>query len=241
MMDERGHNRMGRGRGARLLTLLVVALPLAVAGCTRDGEFQAISMWNESRLKPMEESPLPSEASSARMIPAGTVARGEPSWDDPVASGRRAGRLVTASPIPVTQVMLARGQERYNVYCAPCHGRLGDGAGLIVKRGFPAPPDYTIRRLRDAPLGHYFDVITNGYGIMYPYADRVPVADRWAIASYIRVLQRTRPEVPRETGIEERRRARALVSPPSANRPRVSQPSRGAEVDPRITDTQYGP
>src|SRR5262250_2365434 len=88
--------------------------------------------------------------------------------------------------------MLIRGQERFNIYCSPCHSRTGDGNGMIVQRGFPAPPSYHIDRLRQAPVGHFFDVITQGYGIMYSYAQRVEPADRWAIAAYIRVLQKSR-------------------------------------------------
>src|SRR2546425_9364546 len=104
--------------------------------------------------------------------------------------------MVTTFPIPITQEVLERGQLRFNVYCVPCHSRLGDGQGMIVQRGFPHPPDYAIRRLRKAPVGHFFDVMTNGYGVMYSYASRVPPNDRWAIAAYIRVLQAKRPEVP---------------------------------------------
>lgn len=89
----------------------------------------------------------------------------------------------------VTLALLERGQERYRIYCTPCHSELGDGKGMIVQRGFPAPPSYHSERLRDAPIQHFYDVITQGYGAMYPFADRVTPADRWAIAAYIRALQ----------------------------------------------------
>ena len=88
-----------------------------------------------------------------------------------------------------TREVLERGRQRYDIYCAPCHARTGEGNGMIVQRGFPAPPSYHIDRLRQAPVGHFYDVITHGYGIMYPYANRVSVEDRWAIASYIRAIQ----------------------------------------------------
>jgi mono/diheme cytochrome c family protein len=179
-----------------------------LTGCTRQGEFQAISMWNESRIKPYEAGVMPGEASSSRVLPAGTVPRGEPFRGDAVASGRSGGKLVTQFPVAVTKELLARGQERFEVNCSPCHGRLGDGGGMIVKRGFPHPPDYAIPRLRRAAVGHFFDVMTNGYGIMYPYSDRVPVNDRWAIAAYIRVLQESRPVVPLDRFEAERIRAR---------------------------------
>ena len=94
-------------------------------------------------------------------------------------------------PPPVTLALLERGQERFRIYCTPCHSELGDGRGMIVQRGFPAPPSYHIDRLREAPVQHFYDVITDGYGAMYSYANRVQPADRWAIAGYIRALQRS--------------------------------------------------
>lgn len=90
---------------------------------------------------------------------------------------------------PLTLAVIERGRERFNIYCAPCHSRVGDGDGRIVRRGFPPPPNYTDDRLVKAPLQHFYDVITNGYGVMYPYASRVAPNDRWAIAAYIRALQ----------------------------------------------------
>lgn len=92
-------------------------------------------------------------------------------------------------PPPVTLALLQRGQERFRIYCTPCHSELGDGQGIVVQRGFPPPPSYTIERLRQAPVQHFFDVITHGHGAMYSFAQRVQPADRWAIAAYIRALQ----------------------------------------------------
>jgi mono/diheme cytochrome c family protein len=189
---------------------------LLLAGCTREGRFQAISMWNQSRLKPLEASPMPDVPSSSRPLVPGTVARGELSADDPISSGWSGGKLVTTIPLAVTPEVLERGQLRFTIYCTPCHGRLGNGQGMVVQRGFPPPPDYAIRRLRNAPVGHFFDVITNGYGVMYSYASRVPPRDRWAIAAYIRVLQASRvdasgrPEIPPEMYREKRLRARQI-------------------------------
>jgi len=94
-----------------------------------------------------------------------------------------------ANPLPITLPLVARGRNRYDVYCAPCHSRTGDGDGMIVRRGFPAPPSYHTERLRNAPDSHLFQVISNGYGVMYPYADRITSEDRWAIVAYIRALQ----------------------------------------------------
>jgi mono/diheme cytochrome c family protein len=95
------------------------------------------------------------------------------------------------TPPPVTLALLQRGQERYRIYCTPCHSELGDGRGMVVQRGFPAPPSYHIQRLREAPVSHFYDVITNGYGAMYSFAYRIQPEDRWAIAAYIRALQRS--------------------------------------------------
>jgi mono/diheme cytochrome c family protein len=97
--------------------------------------------------------------------------------------------LVSEIPVPVTKELLERGESRFNIYCTPCHSRLGDGEGMVVQRGFAEPPSYHIDRLRDAPIGHYFDVMTNGFGAMHSYASRVEPKDRWAIAAYIRALQ----------------------------------------------------
>lgn len=100
--------------------------------------------------------------------------------------------LATTFPFPVTETVINRGQERFNIYCAPCHGAAGDADGIIVRRGFSPPPSFHIDRLRNAPVGHYFDVITHGYGAMYSYSSRVEARDRWAIIAYIRLLQKTR-------------------------------------------------
>jgi mono/diheme cytochrome c family protein len=192
-----------------LLSILLVGV-LLLSGCTRDWHFQAISMWNESRLKPLEESPRPAEQSSSREVPPGTLARGEVPANDPFNTGRSGNQLLTTPPIPVTEALLARGQDRFNIYCSPCHGRAGNGEGMIVARGFPHPPDYKITRLRSAPIGHFVDVMTNGYGVMYSYASRVRPEDRWAIAAYIRVLQSVnRPVIPESQYQAQRVRARA--------------------------------
>ncbi|WP_084698592.1 c-type cytochrome [Muricoccus aerilatus] len=119
--------------------------------------------------------------STARPLPEGVVARGDLARD-----------AAAADPPPVTPALLARGEERYGINCLPCHGAVGDGDGMIVRRGFPAPPSYHTRRLRSVPARYLFDVITNGYGVMYSYAARVSPEDRWAIVAYIRALQLSR-------------------------------------------------
>jgi mono/diheme cytochrome c family protein len=133
---------------------------------------------------------------SARPLPVGTIARGELRSDTLLYTGMVNGQPSTQFPFPITRQVLARGQERFNIYCSPCHSKVGDGNGMVVQRGFTHPPSYHIQRLRDAPVGHFFDVMSNGFGAMYSYASRVAPADRWAIAAYIRVLQAARPGPP---------------------------------------------
>jgi mono/diheme cytochrome c family protein len=134
-----------------------------------------------------------SEASGGRVgehglvQPAGTDS--VRAWAERMASGDETFDRNGSIPIPVTRELLVRGRERFNAFCSPCHGKLGDGNGMIVQRGFPHPPSYHIDRLRQAPDGHFYDVITNGFGVMYSYAARVAPEDRWAITAYIRALQ----------------------------------------------------
>jgi len=142
-----------------------------------------------SRIKPYEPSPFFADQQSERQVISGTVALGLLRMDELLYTGKVGGQLATTFPFTVTRAVLARGQERYNIYCAPCHGLLGDGNGMIVQRGLSAPPTFHQQRLRDAPVGHFFDVITNGFGRMYSYASRVTPEDRWAIIAYIRALQ----------------------------------------------------
>lgn len=132
------------------------------------------NMANQPKRLPYE-LPYGAEANWPALPPPGIVARDEP----PNPPG----------PPPVTMALLEHGQQRFDIYCAPCHSRVGDGQGMIVQRGFPAPPSYYIDRLEKAPIQHFYDVITNGYGAMYSYADRVAPADRWAVVAYIRALQ----------------------------------------------------
>ena len=129
---------------------------------------------------------------ASRSLVAHTVARGHLEEDRVFYTGKSGTNLVTHLPVALSRELLERGRERYEIYCAVCHGRTGEGNGMVVQRGFPVPPSYQIDRLREAPLGHFFDVITQGYGVMYSYAERVEPADRWAIAAYIRALQLSR-------------------------------------------------
>ncbi|HEX6288779.1 MAG TPA: cytochrome c [Herpetosiphonaceae bacterium] len=146
-------------------------------------------MRDQYRYEPYERSTFFADRQSSRQPVANTVARGQLRPDAQLTTGKDGDQLVNELPFPATREVLERGQQRYNVFCAPCHGLSGNGNGVVVQRGFPAPPSLHQDRLRDAPVGHYFDVITNGFGRMYPYDYRIPVEDRWAIVAYIRALQ----------------------------------------------------
>ena len=190
---------MASPRALKVLCGGLLGLTL-LPGCTRDYKFSPVDMWNRSRLKPYEPVDFFDNQNSTRPLPAGAIARGNLQNDDAMFRGTQNGRFVNALPAAATnnateKEVIQRGQERYNIYCLPCHGLSGHGDGMIVRRGFSPPPDYRIQRLREAPLGHFYDVITNGYGAMYSYAARVPVKDRWAIAAYVRRLQKVQPDV----------------------------------------------
>jgi mono/diheme cytochrome c family protein len=145
-----------------------------------------------TRLKPLAESSYFADGNSSRLPPPNTIARGHLQTDVLLYSGRDPdGKLATQFPWPINEAVLARGKQRYEIVCANCHGPDGYGRGIIVRRGFPRPPSYHDDPLRKAPVGHFFDVITNGYGAMYPYASIIEVNDRWAIIAYIRALQRS--------------------------------------------------
>jgi mono/diheme cytochrome c family protein len=161
---------------------LIIAAALLVAGCRQD-------MHDAPRYDPLEESAFFANSSSARMPVANTVPRGFMREDDHLYAGRVNGQLAVELPMPLTPALMARGQERFNVFCSPCHGQTGIGDGMVVQRGFRQPPSYHEDRLVDAPIGYFYDVMTNGFGAMQDYAAQVPVEDRWAIAAYIRALQ----------------------------------------------------
>lgn len=156
---------------------------LALAACRQD-------MHDQPRFKPLAKSDFFSDQRAARAPVDGTVARGQLHEDTYFYTGKIGNSPGDYMPFPVTAEILARGRERYNIYCAPCHSRLGDGNGVIPSRGFPRkPPSYHIERLEKAPLGYFFDVMTNGFGLMSDYASQIPPRDRWCIVAYVRALQ----------------------------------------------------
>jgi hypothetical protein len=181
-------NAIGSRARAFAATLLLIGL----GGCD--------NMRHQENVRTFAPSNHFSDGASARHSPAHTVARGEPAPDDPVATGKKDGTLLTELPMPLNRALLDRGRERFNISCAPCHGEDGYGRGIVVLRGFPAPPAYSEPWLLKAPVGHIFDVISHGIGRMYPLADRVAPRDRWAIVAYVRALQRsqyaTKSDVP---------------------------------------------
>jgi mono/diheme cytochrome c family protein len=146
-------------------------------------------MEDQPRYKPLERSRFFEDERSARPLPEGTVARGHLRVDREMYLGKRGEQLLERFPFAITRGDLERGRERYDIFCSPCHGRAGTGEGMVVQRGFRPPPSFHLDRLREAPVGHFYDVITNGFGAMWSYASRIPPRDRWAIVAYVRALQ----------------------------------------------------
>ena len=172
----------GTSNTARATRALIVLLALTTTACRRD-------MQDQPKYIPLRPSDFFADGRSARPLPEGTVARGQLRADKVFFTGKIGDVYVDKLPFPVTRQVLERGQERFNIYCTPCHGRLGNGLGMIVQRGLKRPPSYHIDRLRQVPIGYFYDVISNGFGAMADYAAQVAPRDRWVIAAYIRVLQ----------------------------------------------------
>lgn len=149
------------------------------------------NMDSQEKYEAQEESRFFEDGSAMRPPVAGTVARGELRENDAYYRGKnKDGSLITKMPVEITMELLQRGRERYNIYCAPCHDQTGSGKGIVVKKGFLPPPSMHLDRLRESPDGHFYDVISNGIRNMPSYKHQIPVADRWAIVSYVRALQR---------------------------------------------------
>ena len=201
--------------------LVLVVMSAALGACRQD-------MHDAPRYEPLEGSAFFADGRSSRVLPANTVARGQLREDDHLYTGKVDGQLAVEFPMPVTSETMARGQERFNVFCSPCHGRTGEGNGMVVQRGFRQPPSFHEDRLLNAPVGYYFDVMTNGFGAMQDYAAQVPVADRWAIAAYVRALQLSRRATPADVPAE--RRADLDGAPDVA--PPASQPTSGVPAEP---------
>jgi mono/diheme cytochrome c family protein len=163
-------------------TLAVLAATALVAGCRQD-------MHDAPRYEAFEASASFADNRASRSAPAGTVARGWLRADEALYTGKIAGQTVDAFPFAITHADLQRGQQRFNIYCTPCHGRVGDGNGMVVQRGYRQAASFHQDRLREERVGYFYDVITNGFGAMPDYATQIPVRDRWLIVAYVRTLQ----------------------------------------------------
>ena len=163
-------------------TIGFVVLGLLLTGCRQD-------MHDTPRIEPYEANAFFPDQRGSRTPPQGTVARGWLRDDEALHTGKVNGQVVDTIPFAVTHDDLKRGQQRFNIYCSPCHGRLGDGQGMVVQRGLRQAASYHNDRLRQERIGYFFEVATNGFGAMQGYAEQVPVRDRWLIAAYIRALQ----------------------------------------------------
>ncbi len=186
-----------------ICSLLSAILLLFLAGGCRQ------EMADQPSYRPFQPSAFFEDGRSARPLVPGTIPRGYLRTDASFYTGKSGGEFVETFPFPITRAVLERGQERYNIFCAPCHDRVGSGQGMIVQRGFPRPTSYHTPRLREAPVGYFFEVITNGFGKMYDYASRIPPRDRWAIVAYIRALQLSQYATLEDVPPEERQKLQA--------------------------------
>jgi mono/diheme cytochrome c family protein len=165
--------------------VLGIGLCGLLLGCRR-------GMEDQPKVRTLQASDFFPDGRSERPRVRGTVARGHAHEDELLETGMLGGKEADLFPFPVGAGELARGRRRFDVFCAPCHGRAGDGDGMVVRRGFPRPPSFHDPRLRAAPAGHFVAVAAGGFGRMYAFSDRVPARDRWEIAAYIRALQLSR-------------------------------------------------
>jgi mono/diheme cytochrome c family protein len=178
---------------------LLLAIGLLVAGCS--------DMITQSKYEPLAPSPLWPDGRSARPIPTGAVPVGYAAAGNPELSGSGSdGKPVDKNPLPVTVDLMKHGQEQFNIYCSPCHGFEGKGDGVAVQHGMPAPPNINTQAIYDLPDGTLFNVITNGFGRMFPYAYRIQPEDRWAIVAYVRALELSQNANPQLLSPDERQK-----------------------------------
>jgi mono/diheme cytochrome c family protein len=201
-----------------------VALFLTLAGCRND-------MHDQPRYKPLAESDFFSDHRAARPEMEGTVARGHLRIDEARYTGKIGGEDIDLFPIPIAKADIERGQTRFNIYCTPCHGRLGDGNGMVVLRGYRQAATYYSDKLMKAPVGHFYDVITNGFGAMPSYASRLDPDDRWRVIAYIRALQLS--ESAKLTDVPPDKRQDLVVEPaPRGIAPQGTAPAPGTTAPP---------
>lgn len=169
-------------RSKKSFCCLILTSGLWFMGCQQ-------KMADQPRYEPLQKSDLFEDQRASRPLVEGTVPRGQLNADEEFYTGKVNNEPAKIFPFTVDRELLVRGQERFTIFCSPCHSRLGDGQGMIVRRGFRPPPSFHIERLREAPPGHFFDVISHGFGAMPDYAEQIAPRDRWAIVAYIRALQ----------------------------------------------------
>jgi hypothetical protein len=201
-----------RRQARHLPVIAAIAFLCLTTACRRD-------MQDQPKYIPLRPSDFFADGRSARPLPEGTVARGELRADKIFFTGKVGDQFADHLPFPVTRTILDRGQERFNIYCTPCHGHLGNGLGMIVRRGLKRPPSYHIDRLRQIPIGYFYDVITNGFGAMQDYSAQVAPRDRWAIAAYIRVLQYSQHASIHDVPPEDHQELSSGAKPPTAMKP----------------------
>jgi mono/diheme cytochrome c family protein len=202
---------------------LVAATALVAAGCRQD-------MHDAPRYEAFEASSSFPDGRASRTAPAGTVARGWLRDDEALYTGKVAGQMVDQFPFAIAHADLQRGQQRFNIYCTPCHGKLGDGNGMVVQRGLRQAASYHQDRLRQEKAGYFYDVITNGFGAMQGYAEQIPVRDRWLIVAYVRALQLSQHASVDDVPADKRAELDAAAAPtPSASTEKPAAAAPAAE------------
>jgi len=200
----------------RLAPALVACL-LVASGCRQN-------MHNQHKIKPYRGSDFFADGMGSRPLPAHTVSRYDLQEGAFYTGVDMAGNPLNELPVPLTRELLQQGQERFNIFCSPCHGRLGDGHGMIAQRGFKQPTSFDDPRLRSSPVGYFFNVMTVGYGQMPAYAAQVPAGDRWAIAAYVRALQLSQRANLADLSPEGRKTVEAALAAPQAPTPESAAP-----------------
>lgn len=195
------------GRRFRAATLMLLGALSGTVGCRQD-------MHDQPKYKPFGASTFFTDGRGSRPLVDGTVPRGHLNEDTLFYTGKVGNEFAAEFPFAVTADVVRHGQQRFNVFCSPCHDRTGSGDGMIVQRGYRRPPSLHIDRLRQQRVGYFVDVITKGFGTMPNYAQQVPPADRWAIAAYIRALQLSQHA--------------SVTDVPEADRPQLDAPARPA-------------
>jgi mono/diheme cytochrome c family protein len=195
-------------------------LTLGLTGCRQD-------MHDAPRYDPFEASAILPNGSSAQPLVEGTVARNHLNDDEQMYTGKVAGKPADTFPFAIAAADLDRGQERFKIYCSPCHGRTGEGNGMVVQRGYKQAASYHVDRLRQAPVGYFFDVITNGFGAMPDYKAQIPARDRWLIIAYVRALQLSHHATTGDVPADELNKLAGSGGAPAPPRPEARSEGRG--------------